>query len=166
MTEKTLELFDVSNVGELAQALACAITDDKKLYEFRSLVGGDLSIDWMQMIYQYYLADRDNKKQDYTPASIATLMGMLIDGSEKVVDMCAGTGALIIQHWAQNPEAEFTALEIDENVIPFLLFNMVIRNIRCTVLQADVLSGDEASKVWEVEKGAEFGHIVVSESTL
>jgi type I restriction enzyme M protein len=27
-------------------------------------------VDWMQKIYQYYLADRQEKKQDYTPASI------------------------------------------------------------------------------------------------
>ena len=128
LTDRTLKLFGVTDPGQLGPALFTACRDHDKLRSFRDLVGGDLTVDWMQKIYQYYLADRKEKKQDYTPASLAQFMGLLAGDSEEIVDMCAGSGALIIQKWQQNHDIRFTALEIDENVIPFLLFNMVLRN--------------------------------------
>ena len=118
-----------------------------------------MSIDWMQKIYQYYLADRKDKKQDYTPVSLARFMGLLAGDSERIIDMCAGSGALIIQKWNQDHNIRFTALEIDENVIPFLLFNMVLRNIQCRVFQMDALTGEDAVRAWDVVKGEEFGYI-------
>ena len=73
LTDKTLELFGVTSPEKLGSALLAACGDPDKLRTFRELVGGDLSVDWMQKIYQYYLADRKEKKQDYTPASLAQL---------------------------------------------------------------------------------------------
>lgn len=143
---------------------ACGEID--KLRAFKDLVDGDLGADWMQKIYQYYLADRKEKKQDYTPASLAQFMGMLAGDSQNVVDMCAGSGALIIQKWTQNHDTEFTAIEVDENVIPFLLFNMVLRNIRCRVFQMDALTGEDAVNEWDVMKGGEFGNIVNHKSAI
>lgn len=166
LTDKTLELFGVTSPEQLGDALFDACKDHDKLRTFRDLVGGDLSVDWMQKIFQYYLADRKDKKQDYTPASLAQFMGMLAGSSERIVDMCAGSGALIIQKWNQNHDITFTALEIDENVIPFLLFNMVLRNIRCRVFQIDALSGDDAVRAWDVMKGGEFGNITDFKSTV
>lgn len=160
LTDRTLELFGVTSPDQLGQALFTACRDPDKLRAFRDLVGGDLTVDWMQKIYQYYLADRKEKKQDYTPASLAQLMGMLAGDSEEIVDMCAGSGALIIQKWKQNHGIRFTALEIDENVIPFLLFNMALRNIVCRVYQMDVLSGEEPVRAWKITKGEEFGNII------
>ena len=66
---------------------------------------------------------------------------------------------MIIQRWSQNHDTEFTALEIDENVIPFLLFNMVLRNIKCRVWLVDALTGEEPVKTWDIMKGEEFGYI-------
>ena len=80
--------------------------------------------------------------------------------------MCAGSGALIIQKWRQNHDIRFIALEIDENVIPFLLFNMVLRNITCKVYQMDALSGEEPVRAWKITKGEEFGNIADIEPTL
>jgi len=159
LTDRTLELFGVDNPENLGSALMESVSNTDKLKAFCDLVGGDLSVDWMQKIYQYYLADRKEKKQDYTPASLAQFMGLLAGNSERIVDMCAGSGALIIQKWSQKPETRFTALEIDENVIPFLLFNMVLRNIHCRVFQMDVLTGDDAIRAWDIMKGEEFGRI-------
>ena len=118
ITDRTLELFGVSEPSQLGPSLLASCSDPEKLRSFRDLVDGDLSTDWMQKIYQYYLADRKEKKQDYTPASLAHFMGLLAGRSERIVDMCAGSDALIIQKWNQNPKFRFTALEIDENVIP------------------------------------------------
>lgn len=139
LTDRTLELFGVSEPSQLGPALLATCGDTDKLRQFRYLVDGDLSTDWMQKIYQYYLADRKEKKQDYTPASLAQFMGLLAGSSERIVDMCAGSGALIIQKWSQSPNTRFIALEIDDNVIPFLLFNLVLRNIRCRVFQMNAI---------------------------
>jgi type I restriction enzyme M protein len=159
LTEKTIELFGINNPSELGPSLMGACNDQKQLQGFYDLVEGDLSKDWLQMIYQYYLADRKDKKQDYTPASLARFMGMLAGESERVIDMCAGSGSLIIQKWNLNHEVSFVAIENDENVIPFLLFNMVLRNIRCDVLMIDALSDEPASKAWSIKKGERFGCI-------
>lgn len=159
LTDRTLELFGITAPDQLGHALLAACGDPDKLRQFCDLVDGDLSTDWMQKIYQYYLADRKEKKQDYTPASLAQFMGLLAGSSERIVDMCAGSGALIIQKWSQKPDVRFTALEIDENVIPFLLFNMVLRNVWCRVFQMDALTGEDAVRAWDVVKGEEFGHI-------
>ena len=121
LTDKTMELFNVSDPSQLGAAVLAACEDPDKLRAFRDLVDGNLAVDWMQMIYQYYLADRKEKKQDYTPSSVAAFMGMLTGSSDRIVDMCAGSGALIIQKWKQNPDIRFTAIEYDENVIPFPL---------------------------------------------
>lgn len=159
LTDRTFELFGVDNPDNLGSALIESVSNTDKLKAFCDLVGGDLSVDWMQMIYQYYLADRKEKKQDYTPASLAQFMGILAGNAEHIVDMCAGSGSLIIQKWNQNHDTTFTAIEIDENVIPFLLFNMVLRNIRCDVYQMDALTDEEPTKMWTVEKREVFGCI-------
>ena len=166
LTDRTLELFGVTDPEQLGPALFTACRNNNKLFAFRNLVGGDMTTDWMQKIFQYYLADRKEKKQDYTPASVAQFMGLLAGSSERIVDMCAGSGALIIQKWHQNHDIKFTALEIDENVIPFLIFNMVLRNIDCRVYQMDALSGEEPVRAWKITKGEEFGHVTDIEPTL
>lgn len=157
LTDRTLELFGVDNPDNLGSALMESVSNTEKLKAFCDLVGGDLSVDWIQMIYQYYLADRKEKKQDYTPKTLARFMGMLAGDDETTVDMCAGSGALIIQKWNQNHDLEFKAIEIDGNVIPFLLFNMVLRNIRCDVCQMDALTDEEPTQMWTVEKREVFG---------
>lgn len=166
LTEKTLSLFGVDNPEQLGDALMSACDDAEKLTAFKDLVCGDLTKDWMQMIYQYYLADRDAKKQDYTPPTIADFMGMLTGHSDRIVDMCAGSGALIIQKWNRNKDIRFTAIEFDENVIPFLIFNMVLRNIRCRVFYMDVLKDEPPTHSWDVMKGEKYGYITDIKSTL
>lgn len=166
LTEKTIELFAVSSPQELGAVLLDACTDTEKMDAFKALVDNDMTTDWLQKIYQYYLADRTEKKQDYTPSSIAKFMGMLTGESDRIVDMCAGSGALIIQKWCENPNIRFTAIEYDENVIPFLVFNMVIRNIRCRVLHKNALIDDEPINAWDITKGEKYGNIVNIKSTV
>ena len=159
LTDRTFELFGVDSPDNFGSALFENISNTDKLKAFCDMVDGDLSIDWLQMIYQYYLADRKEKKQDYTPKSLARFVGMLAGGGEATIDMCAGSGTLIIQKWNQNHDMQFRAIEIDNNVIPFLLFNMVLRNIRCDVYQMDALTDEEPIKMWTVRKGEVFGCI-------
>lgn len=164
LLNKTLELLDAKNTDEIADRLFDVVKNNRSdIYEkFSELVSNDLSKDWLQQIYQYYLADRKEKKQDYTPASLARLAGMLVEDSEEVVDMCAGSGALTIQRWNLNHSTKFELYELDENVIPFLLFNMAVRNIECIVYHANILS-EEIYNTFKIKKGAEFGILEVGE---
>lgn len=160
LTDRTLELFEIEDIKQLGDVLLESCHKVERLRAFRDLVDGDLGTDWLQKIYQYHLADRKEKKQDYTPASLAQFMGMLAGNADRVIDMCAGSGALIIQKWNQNKNIEFTAIENDKSVIPFLLFNLVLRNIKSTVYLMDVLGDEDAAEVWKITRGEEFGNIV------
>lgn len=46
--------------------------------------------------------------------------------------------------------------EYDERVIPFLTFNMAIRNIECVIYHADVLQ-EQIFKVYQIQKGEKYG---------
>ena len=160
LTEKTLALFGVKTVDELGEALmeCCTRNDTQLMKAFAEQVGGDLSKDWLQMIYQYYCADRKDKGQDYTPKCLALFLSQLVGNSAETVDLCAGSGALTIQRWNENPDTSFVLYEIDSTVIPYLLFNMAVRNITATVRQGDVLQ-QEVVREWHIRKGVEFGKI-------
>lgn len=77
LVDKTLKIFGINNVRNLAGELmqACVKNDESKFRDFKVLVG-DLNIDWLQKIFQYYEADRKEKKQDYTPKSLAALTSL------------------------------------------------------------------------------------------
>lgn len=161
LCEKTLEIFDVKTVNELGESLmrACKENDAQKFDAFAELVG-DLNTDWLQKIFQYYQADRKEKMQDYTPVSLADFVGRLAGDSDEVIDMCAGSGALTIQKWKRNHELRFRLYEFDENVIPYLLYNMILRNIESTVCQTDVLQ-NEVYHEYRVKKGDKYGKLEV-----
>ena len=167
LTTEVLRIFNVTDVKKLGDALLeCALCNDEiKMDNFCSLVDNDLSKDWLQMIYQYYLAERENKKQDYTPQCLATFLSLLIGNSESTIDMCAGSGALTIQRWNEHSNMEFELYEIDENVISFLIFNMTIRNINSTVYHSNVLE-ETVFDVWKIEKGEKYGKVVNIKSTI
>lgn len=157
LTEFTQELFRAENKDELRKNImkACIENDIEKLSQFKEKVG-DLKVDYMQKIFQYYYADRKEKMQDYTPKSLALLVSKLIGENDRVIDMCAGSGALTIQDWVNNPDTEYTCYELDENVLPFLIFNLMLRNIKAKVVQKDLLTNEIISK-YEIERGEEFG---------
>ena len=163
LTEETFKIFDVNSTKELKNRLfeVCKKNETQYLKKFKELVK-DLSIDWLQKIFQYYEADRENKGQDYTPKCLAKLVSKLsqVDGKEECLDMCAGSGALTIQKWNDNNNLKFELEEFDENVIPFLLFNMMLRNIEYEVKQKDVLQ-DETYHIYKINKGEEFGELEV-----
>lgn len=158
LTDKTLEIFNCQRVDDLGDALMAHMEDECAMQAFSDLVGGDLSKDWMQMIFQYYKADRKEKKQDYTPACIGKFMSKLIGESSETYDMCAGSGSLTIQRLNDNPDGKIICYEIDKNVIPFLLFNLAIRNKTAEVHRADVLQ-DEVYESWQIKKGEQYGKV-------
>lgn len=157
LTDRTCEIFGCSTAQELGNRLMLCVSynNTEKIKAFHDLVE-DLKVDWLQKIFQYYQADRKEKMQDYTPKSLADFIGRLAGDSDTVIDMCAGSGALTIQKWNQNNNTRFVLYEFDENVIPFLLFNMMLRNIECTVYHADVLQ-NEIFHTYKVSRGDRYG---------
>ena len=59
---KLFELLKIEDISQLPKALE-KITDNQK-QRYIELFG--LDRDWIRELYQYYLADRDGLKQDYT----------------------------------------------------------------------------------------------------
>ncbi|HFI0332278.1 TPA: N-6 DNA methylase [Streptococcus suis] len=162
LTEKTLEIFGAESTDELVSNIIKTVeTNDFNVYQKFEEMVKDLSVDWLQKVYQYYLADRKEKKQDYTPKSLAKLMAKLAlkNNDGLIVDMCAGSGALTIQAWNLNKDLEFECLEYDEKVLPILIFNMAIRNIRSTVKHIDVLQ-DEILNIYTIEPTEKYGKVV------
>lgn len=164
LAERTLTLFNLTSCSDLGGALMqCVASGNTEKYAAFADLVKDLSVDWLQKIYQYYQADRKVKKQDYTPKSVAEFMAKLCGEAETVIDMCAGSGALTIQRWSANKECDFILYELDENVLPYLLFNMVLRNIACVVHHADILQ-EKIYKTYRIAKGERFG--TVTEGTI
>lgn len=120
----------------------------------------DLASDSLQPIFQYYMADRKEKMQDYTPKTLAKACILLagVEKAKSVYDMCAGSGALTIQAWNVNKNCSFVCEELDEKVIPFLMFNLSIRNMDAVIINGDILSG-ERFKAWRLRKGQKYSEI-------
>lgn len=166
LKEKVLKIFetDIDNLGS-ALMKAVANNDVKKLDEYMSATEGDLTKDYLQMIFQYYHADRKEKMQDYTPTNLAQFVAMLTGDNSEIVDLCAGSGALTIQMWVKNPNVIFRLYELDEKVIPYLLFNLVVRNIKASVCRSDVLQF-EVYEQWTIQKGEKYGKLSCVKSTI
>ncbi|MBQ8135358.1 MAG: N-6 DNA methylase [Clostridia bacterium] len=157
LCKKTLEIFECKDVSDLGGKLYDAVmnSDIMKLTVFCDTVE-DLTVDWLQKIFQYYEADRQEKKQDYTPKTIAKLCAELTEtGGSTVYDICAGSGALTIQKWVRNPDKLFICEELDEKVIPYLLFNMAVRNMSGYVINRNVLTM-KCNKVYRLHCGEAF----------
>ena len=157
LCKKTLDIFGCNNTSELGGKLYDTVMNGNvvKLTAFCNTVN-DLTVDWLQKIFQYYEADRQEKKQDYTPQSIAKLCAELTEtGGKTVYDICAGSGALTIQKWVRNPDKLFICEELDKKVIPYLLFNMAVRNISGYVINRNVLTM-ECYKVYKLHCGEAF----------
>ncbi len=152
------EIFSVKN-DDLFNAVMTAAQNEQMLSAYCDLVDGDLSTDEMQKIFQYHYADRKEKRQDYTPKSLAKLCAVATKtGGSVVYDLCAGSGALTIQKWTKDPTKTFICEELDEQVIPLLLFNMAVRNMRGWVINRNALTmGTKA--VYRLESGERFSKI-------
>lgn len=116
---------------------------------------GNVSYDWFTLYFQEEHADRKNKKQDFTPNSVATLLSKLTDSGELgnglIYDAPAGTGGLLINKWdhermKSNPFDYkpgwhmHVAEDLSDRAIPFLLFNVMIRGMNVVVSHCDVLT--------------------------
>lgn len=166
LTSKVIELLNIESPEQIPDSLMEIVLNGKTEYfdGFCNLVE-DLSIDWLQKIFQYYLADRKVKMQDYTPVSLARFIGKLVqtENERSVYDLCAGSGALTIQKWNLNNELNFVCYEYDKTVIPILLFNLAVRNINAVVVNGDALQ-DEVFVTYLVKKGDKYSSVKETEN--
>lgn len=125
---------------------------DKVFIKFLEAFDNDVTYDWFHEYFQDEHADRKKHKQDFTPNSISQLLSAIVgEGDGSYYEPAAGTGGIIIQRWNDNrmkhspfdyePSMYFyTAEELSDRTIPYLLFNMIIRGMNGTVIQCDVLT--------------------------
>ena len=161
LCEKSKEIFGIAEISELSEKLFDVCMNNRHEYmECFSETVEDLSIDWLQKIFQYYEADRKEKMQDYTPRTLARFVGKLTETADEkaVYDLCAGSGALTIQKWNLNNDLLFLCYEYDKKVIPLLLFNLAVRNINAFVVNGDALQ-DETFAIYQVKRGEKFSTI-------
>ena len=156
LTEKFKEIF-----GELENFNLDLLTESN-CSKYLELINNDLETDYLQKIWQFFMADREDKKQDFTPKSLGKLLSKLTESENEkwVYDMCSGSGSLTIQKWCSNKNLKFVCEELDENLIPFLLFNLKIRNIEGYVINGNVLTG-ERKTVYKLTKGEKFSKIEI-----
>lgn len=161
LRNKLLFILGVDKVDDVPDAMMQAVMrQDNRLFDDVKGLLPDLAHDWFRGVFQYYMADRDEKKQDFTPDSLALLMGRLAGCADAIVDLCAGSGALTIAAWNVDKKRKFECYELDRRVIPLLLFNLVIRNMNALVHHADVLREIEFS-TYAVSPGEKYSCVEV-----
>ena len=133
-----LELCHAAEIREIREKLLKAVLnhDIDFFAKFEEIT--DDSRDWLQALWQYYEADRNEKKQDYTPKSLCKLVACLAGKADSIYDCCSGSGALTLGLLQQNSNASVYVEELDERVIPFLLFNLCIKNADGVVVKSPV----------------------------
>lgn len=118
----------------------------------------DLSFDWFTDYFQEEHSDRKNKKQDFTPDGIVKLVSSLLGGFKVNTDICAGTGGLTIKRWNENHDGKFYCEEFSDRAMPFLLFNLMIRNVEAVVFHGDSLTR-KAKHIYRLSKGDKFSDL-------
>lgn len=120
----------------------------------------NLKEDELRSCWQFWHADRETKKQDYTSTPLATLCAKLLvnEGGHVLYDCCSGSGTLTVAVWAQNQEIIVVCEELDSEVIPLLLFNLAVRNIQGEVRNGDALTG-ETKKAWLLKSGQSYSTV-------
>lgn len=161
-----LKLCKVENVAEISEVLLnVVLKNDIAFFEkFQELTKNENKTDFLQSLWQYYCADRNEKKQDFTPRSICRLVAKLSGEADSFYDCCGGSGALTIEMLNFNKNAKNIFIEeLDKNVIPFLLFNICLKNVNGIVVNGNVLTKD-VLKIFQLTKGEKFSTCQIIEN--
>ena len=151
-------IFGISDISEL-QAVLIEATLQNRVDLYHAFVEAvALDAEPIQKIFQYWMADRDIAKQDFTPPSLGCLVARLSGNANTVYDCCAGVGTLTVAAHRVNPAAAFICDERDDIAIPFLLFNLALHNIKAVVRRIDILNGD-IFEIYTTEPGEQYARI-------
>lgn len=163
-TQAINELFGIRESFELPEALLKKLLDkqekDRLCDDFIKQFEFDKNCDCLRDYFQSSAANRSDLKQDYTPDCLAKLLSQLAPQAEKIIDICAGTGALTI---GMNRDIEFQCEELSQMSIPVLLFNPTLRGINATVVQKNVLL-NQIEKVYKLTKTEKYSNIEIINS--
>lgn len=154
-------LIGVDESYKASDVLSKQLMDtDQRLALFQSFLAkeSDLSFDWFTDYFQEEHSDRKKNKQDFTPDGVVELVNCLLGASHFNADICAGTGGLTIKRWTTNPTAHFYCEEYSDRALPFLLFNLAIRNADAVVFHGDSLTR-KAKAFYRIEPGQQFADI-------
>lgn len=167
LTQNIKQILGVESASEISKVIMRSMMSDRRTLLFEryiELVEGDLSIDYLQKIYQFWEADRSEKKQDFTPQTVADLAASLTSKPNHYMlyDFCAGSGALTLAHWRRSADIEVLCEELDERVIPLLIFNLSVRNISGYVVNKDVLTG-EIFRTYRLTSGEKYSEVRLSD---
>lgn len=159
--DKINELIGVEESFHASYKLAETLKDKNQrndLFESFLAIERDLSSDWFTEYYQSEHSERKGKKQDFTPDGIVALASHLLGETKSNADICAGTGGLTIKRHASNKNASFYCEEFSDRAIPFLLFNLAIRNVDAIVCHGDSLTR-KFNAIYKLEKTNRFSSI-------
>ena len=151
-----LNLCRITEVKDISKILYnVVLSNDIDFYDRYNAIIDDTK-DWLQALWQYYEADRTEKKQDYTPKSLCNLVSALAGNCNCFYDCCGGSGALSIAMLNNNKQTQNIFVEeLDKNVIPFLLFNLCLHNVNGIVINGNVLTREKI-KVYRLQSGTKF----------
>ena len=159
--DKINELFGITESFHAPYKLNEILKDKQQredMFEQFLQEESDLSFDWFTEYFQAEQSDRKNMKQDYSPNGIVTLTSELLGSTNSNADLCAGTGGLTIKRWSTNKDADFWCEEYSDRAMPFLLFNLAIRNINAIVCHGDTLTR-EFKAVYQLKRSDKFSSI-------
>ena len=156
--KKINELFGIKESFELPEKLMSVLMDkaerEKVFCEFLQY-DFDFSHDCLRDYFQDEHSARSALKQDYTPDCLCDLISALMPETNRIIDICSGTGALTI---GTNRNVYFQCEELSKMSIPILLFNLAIRGMNATVLQKNVLDRT-VEKVFKITNNGQFSDI-------
>lgn len=141
-------LMDILNNPQKRETLADQFMNEEQ----------DLTFDWFTNYFQEEHSDRKNKKQDFTPDEVVQLVDKLSGDFNTNVDICAGTGGLTIKKWNRNNNGYFYCEEFSDRAIPFLLFNLMLRNVNGFVFHGDSLTRN-VKHLYRLTSGNKFSDI-------
>ena len=159
---KINELFGIKESYELPERLMSTLLDkEKRAAVFNEFLqyDFDFSHDCLRDYFQDEHAARSALKQDYTPDCICDLISFLIPETDKIIDICSGTGALTI---GTGRNVHFQCEEFSKASISVLLFNLAIRGMNALVLQKDVLT-KEVKTAFKVQNNGQYSDIEIVE---
>lgn len=171
------ELFGLEDLKDLPESIMTVLFGDinKRNEVYRDLLrlnNYDVSYDWFQAPYEEELAERGQKKQDYTPNSLGRLASNLTSQSGWLYEPTAGNGSMVIADWWQRslntlpfiyrPSGNMVCCwELSARSIPLLLLNLSIRGIMGYVYHGDVL--EQTVKAKYILLNREDDHLTFSE---
>lgn len=159
-----LDIFDCKELRYLPdKVLESVLANNTAIYEEYIKEYPDLEKDTLREFFETYFADTTFLAQDFTPDSVALLMTEILlsareDKQKEVLDEAAGIGSLIIPFWKHNPDVTVYARELSATTIPFLLFNLALRNMQGVVIRGDTLTL-ETFAVYVLNKGEKYSTV-------